>query len=102
MAEEESFVQNVFNSEMDRPFPGEKFTGRRVNGYEVQAYNAFKILDVTLQMSDEMDENAWESTIKLSFRQLSLLWHPDKTVLFPSAEKELAVIKYRDITTAKV
>jgi hypothetical protein len=102
MAGEESFVKNVFDTEMERQFPGDKFTGRKVNGYETQAYNAFRILDVTLIMSDQMDDDAWTATIKNRFKQLSLLWHPDKTILFPSAEKALAIIKYRDLIIAKV
>ena len=102
MAGEEVFVRNDFDTEMERQFSGEKFTGRKVNGYEAQAYNAFETLNVTLQMSDEMDEKAWISTIRLSFRTLSILCHPDKTSRFPSAEKALAIIKYRDLTTAKV
>jgi curved DNA-binding protein CbpA len=53
-------------------------------------------------MSEEMNEDDFTSTIKLNYRTLSVLCHSDKTVNYPPAEKELAVIKYRYITTAKV
>jgi hypothetical protein len=102
MAEDDSFVESVFNTEMERSFPGESYKGRKVNGYEAEAYNAFKILNATLLMSEEMTEEAFLSTIKLNYRTLSILCHSDKTVNYPPAEKESAIIKYRDITTAKV
>jgi hypothetical protein len=46
MAEENSFMDSVFNAEMERQFPGETFNGRKVNGYEAEVYNVFKILNV--------------------------------------------------------
>jgi hypothetical protein len=94
MAEENLFVDFAFNTEMERQFPGEMFNGRKVNGWEAEVYNSFKILNITLQMSEEMSEEILISTIRLNHRTLSVLCHSDKTINYPPAEKALAIIKY--------
>jgi preprotein translocase subunit Sec63 len=100
---DDQYSKFIYQSEMAKSFPGDEFDGFKTENWEATTYDALEILDIDHQSYIDMQERAVRlSLVKERYRQLSLLYHPDKSNGLPDTMKGLNAKKFLQIKIAQV